>query len=309
MKIAFIMDPLEKVNPAKDTTYYIMLAARQRGHEVFYLDQKDIYIDNSNVRARVASVDVHQDMQKPFSVEPAQDLGLDVMDAVMIRTDPPFDRRYFYTTLILDLLPPTTKVLNRPSGLRNWNEKLAATLFPDLTPPTLVASEAGLIRDFMEKSGRITLKPIDGFAGKGIVFLKSDSENLDQLIDMVTHSGSHQVIAQKYLPAATEGDKRILLLNGEPMGAILRLHPEGKELNNLDAGGSAHPTELTERDLEICKALGQPLRDEGVFFAGIDIIGGMLIEINVTSPTGLQQLCKFSGIDYHHHIIEGMEQL
>ena len=309
MKIAFIMDPLHKVNPAKDTTYYIMLAARQRNHDVFYLDQKDIYVMSSNVRARVAAVDVHDDAKTPFTLEPARDMGLDEMDVVMIRTDPPFDRRYFYTTLLLDLLPPTTKVLNRPSGLRNWNEKLAATFFPELTPPTLVTSDAARIRAFMKDSGRITLTPIDGCAGKGIVFLRPDSENQDQLIDMVTHGGSHQVIAQKYLPAATEGDKRILLLNGETMGGILRLHQEGKELNNLDAGGSAHPTELTPRDQEICQALAQPLRDEGVFFAGIDIIGGMLIEINVTSPTGLQQLCKFSGVPFHHHIIEGIEQL
>ncbi len=308
MKIAFIMDPLEKVKPEKDTTYYIMLAARQRGHQVFYLDQSDLYVLDRCVYGNLWQVAVSDDEQQPFTRLERRETALSNMDVVMIRTDPPFDRAYFYTTLLLDLLPETTRVVNRPAGLRNWNEKLAAFHFQEWTPSTLVTQNAGHIRDFLSKSGKVTLKPIDGYAGKGIVFLEESDPNLDQLILMMTNDGHRRVIAQEYIPEAAAGDKRILLLEGAPMGAILRMHPEGKELNNLDAGGTAHPSDLTDRDREICAALKNDLIKEGVFFAGIDILGGRLIEINVTSPTGLRQLCDFAQKPYHHDIIEALER-
>lgn len=308
MKIAFVMDPLSKVNPSKDTTYYIMLAASERGHQVFFLNQYDLWYEDGKLMGVLTQVKVHADIAQPFSVEKPKNTALDHMDVIFVRTDPPFDRNYFYTTLLLDLLPATTKVLNRPSGLRNWNEKLAAELYPEYTPTTLVTQRSELIQKFAATRKRITIKPIDGYAGKGIFFLEPGDANFDQVVDLMTNGQRRRVLVQEYVPAATEGDKRILLLNGEPMGAILRLHPEGKELNNLDAGGTAHPTELNDRDLKICAAMKEGLVQEGIFFAGIDIIGGMLIEINVTSPTGLQQLCTFSGIPFHHHIIEAMEK-
>ena len=308
MKIAFIMDPLAKVKAYKDTTYYLMLASHQRGHRVFYLDHRSLLFRDHRLSGLCSEVQVHEDTAHPFSVGDMHQHGLDDMDVVMVRTDPPFDRTYFYTTLFLDLLPEKTKVVNRPSGLRNWNEKLAALFYPELTPATVITREAGEIRSFLEEQGHITLKPIDGHGGKGIVFLTADDHNLDQLIHLVTHGGRHQVIAQQYIPAAKEGDKRILLLDGEPIGGILRLHPEGKELNNLDAGGTAHPLVLNPRDLEICAALKTGLVSQGIRFCGIDILGDKLIEVNVTSPTGLQELCKFSGIPYHHRIIESLEQ-
>lgn len=308
MKIAFVMDPLEKVKAEKDTTYFIMLAAHQRGHEVYYFDQHDIYRSEGAIRADVRHVQVHEEIERPFTVGDVTSMDLGQMDVIMIRTDPPFDRNYFYTTLLLDMVPAPTRVLNRPSGLRNWNEKLAAMIWPELTPETMITQKLEHIHQFAASRERILLKPIDGFAGKGIFFLTKDDPNFDQTVDMVTHGGRHRILVQEYVPAAVEGDKRILLLNGEVMGGILRKHAEGKELNNLDAGGSAHPTELTPRDLEICKAVRQPLIDEGVFFVGIDIIGGSLIEVNVTSPTGLQQLCEFSGVPWHHKMIEAMEQ-
>ncbi len=308
MDIAFIMDPLEKVKAEKDTTYFIMLAARQRGHRVFFLEQSDLFLSENKLFADVIEVDVREDIEKPFSHLEKKETDLGAMDLVMVRTDPPFDRAYFYTTILLDLLPPTTRVLNRPSGLRNWNEKLASCLLPQFTPGTLVTQDLARIRAFAESMGRITLKPIDGFAGKGIFFVEADNPNFDQIVQMMTNEGRRRIVAQEYIPAARDGDKRILLLDGEPMGAVLRLHPEGKELNNLDAGGSAHPTDLTERDLEICRAIKPGLLEQGIFFAGIDIIGGFLIEVNVTSPTALQQLCRFSGAPHHHHLIEALEQ-
>lgn len=309
MKMAFIMNRLERIKAEKDTTYFLMLAAAQRGHEVYYLDQSDLFVEESRVFARTNEVNVHEDLRKPFTVLDEQILGLEEMGAVWIRMDPPFDRTYSYTTLILDLLPPSTRVLNRPEGLRNWNEKLSSLYFKEYGPRTLISQDSDRIRQFMQKIGKITLKPIDGFGGRGIVFLEEGTPNLDQLIEMVTHNGRHRVVAQAYVPEAKDGDKRILLLNGEPLGGILRVHSEGKELNNLDAGGSAHPLELSPRDLEVCAAVKEGLIKQGVLFCGLDILGDKLIELNVTSPTGLQELCRFNRQPFHHQIIEAAEQV
>ncbi len=307
MKHAFIMDPLEKVKPWKDTTYFLMLAAASRGHRVCHLDQLSLKLVHNRVHARVAWLEIRDDPQRPFVPLDREECDLDLseIDVVWIRTDPPVDRRYLYTTLLLDHLPPTTRVLNRPSAIRDWNEKLAALRYPDLTPPTLVSNEVDAIEQFSRTVGRITIKPIDGFGGKGIVFYDAAAD--PATLDAATRNGRHWVVAQQYLPAARQGDKRILLLNGEPLGAILRVHAEDGELNNLDAGGVAHPAQLDRRDGEICATMKSGLIEQGVFFAGIDIIGGMLIEVNVTSPTGLQELCRFDGADYHHRIIAALE--
>ena len=306
VKFGFIMDPLEGVKAYKDTTYYLMLAASELGHEACYLNPNALFVSQGRLWGSVVKVDVHADHQKPFTRHPAEDKCLEEFDVVLVRTDPPFDRSYFYVTLLLDLLPPSTRVLNRPQGLRNWNEKLAALFYPQFGPDTLITREGSRILKFMDQVGRITLKPIDGHGGRGIFFLTPNDPNADAIIDAVTHHGRHQVIAQAYVKEASLGDKRILLLNGEPLGAILRLHQEGKELNNMDAGGKPHPTQLTPRDLEICAAIKPGLIREGIVFSGIDILGDKLIEINVTSPTGLQELCRFNGQPYHHQIIKAM---
>ncbi len=307
MNIAFVMDALEGVKAYKDTTYYLMLAARQREHSVFYLDQHDLYLRHAAVYARVIEVDVHADVDRPFTQLHDESLCLESMDVVCIRTDPPFDRTYMYATLLLDLLPAKTWVVNRPSSLRNWNEKLAALEFPELSPPTLVSNHPDDIKEFAAGYERIVLKPLDGHGGQGIHFLERDANDTDAVIATATHDGAHWVEVQAYLPAANDGDKRILLLDGDPLGGILRVHADGVELNNLDAGGTAQPCELTEQDREICARLKPALQREGVVFCGIDVIGGRLIEINVTSPTGLQELCHFSGLDHHHTIIARLE--
>ena len=309
MKHAFIMDPLEKVKAWKDTTYFLMLAANQRGHHVCQLDQRALRLEHDRLRARVTWLEVNDHRDRPFTELEQAECELGEMDAVWIRTDPPVDRRYLYTTLLLDHLPATTRVLNRPHGIRNWNEKLAALHYPDLTPPTLVSNEHARIREFSEAVGRVAVKPVDGFGGKGIVFYDAKHAAADdhEALAGATRNGQRWVVAQQYLPAAQQGDKRILLMNGEPLGAILRIHAEGVELNNLDAGGVAHPAELDPHDKKICAALKPGLREQGVLFAGIDVIGGKLIEVNVTSPTGLQELCRFNGVGYHHQIIEALE--
>ena len=309
MKHAFIMDPLEKVKPWKDTTYFLMRACVERGHQVCHLDQRALWLEHDQVRAQVVWLEVNEDHEQPFTTIEQTECALDEMDAVWIRTDPPFDRRYFYTTLLLDHLPDSTRVLNRPSGLRNWNEKLAALHYPEFTPRSRVTNQCDDIKNFSQQVGRVTVKPLDGFGGKGIIFYHAgdDSDASDDQLRAATGDGRHWVVAQQYLPAAAQGDKRILLLNGEVLGGILRLHAEHVELNNLDTGATAHPMQPNARDLEICAAIKPGLLEQGVFFSGIDIIGESLIEVNVTSPTGLQELCRFNNEDYHHRIIAALE--
>jgi glutathione synthase len=301
------MDPLERVKAYKDTSYFLMLAADQRGHEVFYLNAVDLALDHDRVMASLQRLRVNTNVDNPFVVDTPKWQALDEVDVVWIRTDPPVDRSYLYATLLLDLLPKRIRMVNRPSTIRDWNEKLAALRYPDWTPRTIVSRDRTRIQAFAEKFSRVTIKPIDGHGGSGIIFVKAKDSDFDSKIDVATHQGSHWVIVQQYLEAAHDGDKRILLLDGEPLGAILRLHADGVELNNLDQGGTAVAASLTDRDRAICQVLGEDLRAHGVVFAGIDVIGGMLIEINITSPTGLQEMARFDGRSYHEEIIGSLE--
>lgn len=309
MRHAFIMDPLDGVNPCKDTTYFLMLAATQRGHEVYFLSQNSVSLRHTTLVSSAHRVTTQDDLESPFIIEPKEIINLNDMDCVWERTDPPFNRRYFYTSLLLDFLPDSVTVVNRPQAIRDWNEKLAALKFSDYTPQTLVSAQPEEIEAFVQEHGRITLKPIDGHGGKGVEF--SNASDVDRLAtyQRVTASGRRWTIAQAYLEAASDGDKRILLLQGEPIGAILRVHAEGQELNNLDAGGTAKPTKLTDRDLQICRAVGPALKENGIVFAGIDVIGDYMIEVNVTSPTGIQEASRFSGQDLHHIVMQSLEHV
>lgn len=307
MKHAFIMDPLDGVKSHKDTTYFLMLAAHERGHEVFYVDPATLSLHHDEVYATVVKAEVSADHEQPFHCESEVSCALATMDAVWIRQDPPFDRSYFYVTLLLDQLPAPVQIINRPVTVRNWNEKLAALRYPDFTPKTLVSRSGQEIAGFLREQKRITVKPVDGHGGKGIIFLDVGEEGLSDQLDTATREGRHWVVAQQYLPAAHEGDKRILLLDGEPLGAILRVHADGAELNNLDQGGSAQQSKLDQQDWRICEAMRDDLVAHGVRFAGIDVIGGMLIEINITSPTGLQEMSRFDGADYHHRVMASFE--
>ena len=307
MKIAFLMNPLESVKAYKDTTYFLMLAAYERGNEVFYFNQATMQAGIHGVRATVSKLKVDFSIEQPFTIVDKVSTDLSIMDVIVVRTDPPFDRAYLYSTLLLDLVGSNTQVINRPSGIRNWNEKLAALHYPEFIPDTLVTNNGEEILDFVSRHNRVTLKPVDGHGGEGIEFLDRQDNTAKRKIDESTRSGSHWVIVQEYLEAAQQGDKRILLVDGNPIGGILRVHAQGEELNNLDRGGQAVPTELKEVDYEICAAIKPGLVEQGIFFAGIDVIGGKLIEVNVTSPTCLQELCRFSGIRHHHNIIEKLE--
>ena len=258
-----------------------------------YADPGWLRLEHERLHARVQWLELQrQPEEKPFTIRldgPPRSKRLTLSGCARIR---PFDRRYLYTTLLLDFLPDSTRVVNRPQGVRDWNEKLAALAFPEFTPQTLVSNDVDEIVAFAERFERITVKPVDGHGGKGIVFHTSGEDT--EPLHGATRAGGHWVIAQEYLPSARDGDKRILLLEGEPLGAILRVHAEGVELNNLDQGGSANPAELTPRELEICRTFKPELERRGIFFVGIDVIGEMLIEVNVTSPTGLQEMSRFT---------------
>ncbi|KAA3622454.1 MAG: glutathione synthase [Proteobacteria bacterium] len=301
------MDPLETVKPWKDTSYYLMLAAVERGHEVYVTTQSGLTLRHNRLFADARCVKVFDDHDRPFDAGQTGELDLGTVDVAWERTDPPVNRRYLYASLLLDFLPESVTVINRPAAIRDWNEKLSALRFPELTPATLVTSRADEIRRFAEGFDRITLKPIDGHGGKGVEFVEAGSPQFDSVAQRVTGDGRRWTIVQEYLAEANEGDKRILLLAGEPIGAVLRVHAEGKELNNFDQGGAAFATTLTERDLEICAAVGPELRQSGILFAGIDVIGGKLMEVNVTSPTGLQEAARFGREPLHHRIIERLE--
>ena len=307
MEIVFIMDPLDGVKAHKDTSYFLMLAAQQHNHSVHYLNQNDLYLDHDQVMGSVTTVKVHEDIDKPFSDHETKVLNLKDVDVIFIRTDPPFDRRYFYTTLLLDNLPASVKIINRPQTLRDWNEKLAALYFPQFTPSTLISNSVEQIGKMLERHHKLTVKPVDGHGGQGIIFIEQTDTDWQDKVRHSTREQSHWVVAQEYLPAASKGDKRILLIDGEPIGGILRVHAQGVELNNLDAGGRAVACELDADDLKICAAIKTELIERGVIFCGIDVIGGKLIEINVTSPTGLQELSRFSGINHHHDFIKRLE--
>ena len=299
------MDPPGSVKPWKDTTYFLMRACVERGHAVGYADPGWLRLRHEVLHSRIQWLDVLDDHDAPFAVLADETVPLARADVVWLRTDPPFDRGYLYTTLLLDFLPPTTRVINRPQGVRDLNEKLAALMFPRHTPRTLVSNAVEEILEFAGRVGRITVKPVDGHGGKGIVFFSPGDD--PSPLEASTRAGRHRVVAQEYLPAAREGDKRILLLQGEPLGSILRVHAEGAELNNLDQGGSAHPADLTPGDRAICSELKPALVSRGIFFAGIDVIGGQLIEVNVTSPTGLQEMSRFAGEPLHHRIVSALE--
>jgi len=310
LKYVFIMDPIETIKPHKDTSYHLICAAGELGHEVFFTGAEDLFVKHGELYSHVASIVMPKVPGKTnIRIGTSFQMSMAEADAVFIRTDPPFDRRYFYLTLLADFLPARTVVVNRPQTLRDWNEKLAALKFPEWTPRTLVARKASDILEFQgETGGTITLKPIDGHGGRGIFFLDPKERNRDAIISSITHDERHWIIAQAYVEDAPKGDKRILLLNGDPLGAILRVHAEGKELNNLDAGGTAQPCDLTERDLAICSALKPLCLEKGLLFAGIDIIGDMLIEINVTSPTGIQEMSRFHDRNFSLDVIRAVEE-
>ncbi|RAP34210.1 glutathione synthase [Candidatus Marinamargulisbacteria bacterium SCGC AG-439-L15] len=289
MNIVFIMDALETVIPEKDTTLAFMRAAQSRGHRLFYVPKTGLSYQ-SEVLFQASEVQVMDKGQSLFETKETVSLSETEVDVVMIRPDPPFDETYLHLTWILDRLNPRVFVMNRPNGIRSVNEKLWALQFSEFMPPTLVTSDHSQFKSFLAEHQKVVIKPCNGYGGQGVFILSMDDLNVNAAFELLSKYGKEAVICQQYLEDAQTGDKRILLLNGESLGTVLRVHSDDDHRNNFFAGGKAISSEITDRDREIIDRLKPHLLDLGLYFVGIDIIGDYLIEVNVTSPTCLQEM-------------------
>ena len=299
MKFGFIMDPIENVNIDADTTFAFMLAAKEAGHEVYYLEMQDLSARGAQAFGIWQSCDVRREKGNHYTLSEPEFGSLDTFDVLFMRKDPPFDIAYLHACHLLELAEERgVLVVNKPSGLRAANEKLYALHFEEVIPDTIVTRSATAIKAFLEEvGGKCILKPVDGHGGDGIFMLDAKDRNLNAIIEVSTHTGKERVICQRYLPAARAGDKRVILLAGTPLGGILRVPREDDNRGNIHVGGTVVKAELTERDLAICEAVGPKLVEDGLWFVGLDIIGDHLTEVNVTSPTGIQEMSRLNEID------------
>ncbi len=309
MNFVFLMDPLDQIHPAKDTTLVLMREAERRGHEVFFLPADGLVLEDSRLSLHVTSVRTQDDPKPPFLVGESRLLPGEEADVVWIRTDPPFDERYLRNTWLLEALPDSAAVLNRPSGIRSANEKIWATRFPDLMPPTLIAGRRADLLGFLEAHPEAIAKPIDGFGGQGVFRISRGGSNVHVILETLTRGFTRPIVLQSFVPAARDGDKRILLLDGDPLGAVLRVHAQDDHRNNFYSGGRPSPARMTPRDEEIINALRPHLRAAGLYLTGIDILGDFLIEVNVTSPTCLQEIDRLDGVRKEEEIIDFAEAL
>ncbi|MCA0846910.1 glutathione synthase [Salipiger thiooxidans] len=307
MKIAFQMDPIGPIDINADSTFRIAEEAQARGHELFYYTPDHLSFQEGRIMARGHALTVQRVKGDHAQLGPLELVDLAGFDVVWLRQDPPFDMHYITTTHLLERLAPTTLVVNDPFWVRNSPEKLLVLNFADLTPPTTIARDLETIREFKARHGDIILKPLYGNGGAGVFRLDENDRNLSSLYELFTGFSREPLIVQKYLPAVTKGDKRVILVDGEPVGAINRVPAANEVRSNMHVGGRPEKVELTPRDLEICAAIGPVLRDKGQVFVGIDVIGDWLTEINVTSPTGIQELERFDGINVAEKIWQAVE--
>lgn len=307
LKVAIQMDPIGPIDIDADSTFRLAEEAQNRGHELFYYTPDKLAYCEGRVTARGWPLEVRRAKGDHFSLGAETEIDLADWDVVWLRQDPPFDMGYITTTHILDRIHPDTLVVNDPFWVRNYPEKLLVLDFPDLTPPTTIARDLQTIKAFREKHGDIILKPLYGNGGAGVFKLDPNDRNLNSLHELFTGMNREPLIAQKFLSDVSSGDKRIILVDGEPVGAINRVPAEGETRSNMHVGGRAEKVGLTEREHEICARIGPLLREKGQVFVGIDVIGDYLTEINVTSPTGIQELERFDGINVAAMIWERIE--
>lgn len=309
MRIAFVMDPIESVNIHADTTFAFMFAAQERGHEVYYVRMQDMEARGDEAWAHVRHCEVRRVERNHYTLGTSAYEALHAFDCVFMRKDPPFDIPYLHAVHLLELAEEKgALVMNKPAGLRAANEKLYSLHFPGSIPKTIVTKRADEVKDFArELGGQCIIKPLDGHGGEGVFLFSTADRNANALLEMTTHHGREYLMCQQYIPAAREGDKRILLLDGEPLGAILRVPKDEENRGNIHVGGRVEKTELTDRDRAICQAVGPRLKRDGLWFVGLDVIGGYLTEVNVTSPTGIQEMSRLDGIDGSAQVIAWIE--
>jgi glutathione synthase len=291
--VAIQMDPIEYIDINGDSSFAMALEATRRGHTLYHYQPKDLSFHDGKVLARVQALDVRREVGNHFTLGAPELIDLSEMDVVLMRQDPPFDMSYITATHILEHIHPKTLVVNDPTNVRNAPEKLFVTHFDNVMPPTLITKDRERILKFREKHKDIIVKPLFGNGGAGVFHLKPDDENLNALLELFSEMYREPVIVQKYLPEVRQGDKRVILIDGKPVGAINRIPAAGEARSNMHVGGRAEKVGLTKRDEEICEIIGPTLAEKGLIFVGIDVIGHYLTEINVTSPTGLQELGRF----------------
>ena len=294
LKVAIQMDPIELVDIDADSTFRIAEEAQTRGHDLFYYNPSKLILDNGVVNAKGCKLKVMREQGNHFELGREQLVNLNDFDVVWLRQDPPFDMGYITYTHILDRLGPDTLVVNDPFWVRNYPEKLLVLDFPDLTPPTVIARDINVLKEFKNKHQDIIIKPLYGNGGAGVFRLGPDDKNISSLHELFSGINNEPLIAQKFLPDVSKGDKRVILVDGKPVGAINRVPAKGETRSNMHVGGRPEKIELSERDLEICAKIGPLLKEKGQIFVGIDVIGHWLTEINVTSPTGIQELERFN---------------
>ncbi len=305
MRFLFVMDPPSQIKFDGDTSFALMLEAQQQGHRVDHCLPIDLFLVSGTLHAHVRRASMQRDPIEPIALAQGEDINLETVDAVFIRTDPPFDTNYLWTTLLLERLRGKTLVVNDPRGLRDANEKLYACQFPELMPETMVTSHRERIRSFLKQlGGKAVIKPVDGAGGRGVMALNEGDPNVRAIIDSVTEAGKRLAMVQRYLPEYKQGDKRILLLEGEPIGAVLRVPRSDDIASNLAMGGTAQKADIDEADERIIAKLAPALRADGLYFVGLDVIGGVLTEVNVTSPTGIQQIMRLNKENVPARVIE-----
>ena len=309
MKIAFLADPLSSFKIYKDSTFAMMAEAARRGHEVYAFQQRHMALKEGKVTAHVSRIELTGDQHDWYKAAPSEDTSLAAFDAVIQRKDPPFDMEYVYGTYLLQLAEQQgAKVFNKPSAIRDHNEKLSIAQFSQFTAPTLVTSDETRLRDFQAEHGDVILKPLDGMGGAGIFRVKADGLNLGSIIETLTLHGACTIMAQRYIPDIVKGDKRILLIDGKPVPYCLARIPQAGEVRgNLAAGGTGVAQPLSQRDREIAEALGPELASRGLLLVGLDVIGDYLTEVNVTSPTCFQEITQQTGFQVASMFIDAVE--
>ena len=309
LKVAFQMDPMESIDIAGDSSFALALEAQERGYKLFHYEPKNLSLSQLKPVAKLQSLTVQNVTGNHFSLgeQRVADLRTDI-DVILMRQDPPFDMSYITATHILEHVHPHTLVINNPSNVRNTPEKLFVTHFENVMPPTLITSDEEEIFGFRKEFRDIIVKPLFGNGGAGVFHIKPDDENLSSLIELHKTFYREPLMIQEYLPAVRQGDKRIILIDGKPVGAVNRVPAKGDARSNMHVGGKPMKCELTGRDIEICEIIGPSLKEKGLLFVGIDVIGNYLTEINVTSPTGIQELSRFEDTNIASLIWDAIEK-
>ena len=307
LAVAIQMDPIESIDIDADSTFVLALEAQRRGHQLFHYLPKDLSLKNGRVYAHARALSVRRESGDHATLGEPENLDLATLDVVLMRQDPPFDMAYITATHLLERIHPATLVVNDPAEVRNAPEKLFVTHFVDIMPPTLITSNIDEIKAFRSEYGDIIVKPLYGNGGAGVFHISPESDNLNALIELFSEFYREPIVVQRYVPDVRAGDKRIILINGIAAGAVNRVPAEGEARSNMHVGGRPEAIKMSARDLEICEAIGPALEQHGLIFAGIDVIGDYLTEINVTSPTGLQEVNRFDGTALEADIWDAIE--